>query len=82
MEIQGRLSVFERAYDGFRSVGKHDGFTEVESEVNLNSTGFNLNGVQVTAGREGGIREKYLFAEEYGGVKFGLGCIGQMETAE
>jgi len=42
MEIQGRLSVFERAYDGFRSVGKHDGFTEVGSEVNLNSNGFNL----------------------------------------
>lgn len=26
-----------RPYDGFRSDGKHDGFTEVESKVNLNS---------------------------------------------
>lgn len=32
-----KLSVSERPYDGFRSDGKHDGFTEVESKVNLNS---------------------------------------------
>lgn len=26
-----------RPYDGFRSDGKHDGFTEVENKVNLNN---------------------------------------------
>lgn len=37
MEMQGRLSVSERPYDGFRSDGKHERFTEVERKVNLNS---------------------------------------------
>lgn len=37
MEMQRRLSVSERPYDAFRSDGKHDGFTGVESKVNLNS---------------------------------------------
>lgn len=40
MEMRERLSVSEswgRLCDGFRSDGKHDGFTEVESKVNLNS---------------------------------------------
>lgn len=40
MEMRERLSISEswgRLCDGFRSDGKHDGFTEVESKVNLNS---------------------------------------------
>lgn len=36
----------------------------------------------MTAGGEGRINGKCVFVEGYGGVKLGVGYVGQTETAE
>lgn len=67
-----------RPYDGFRSDGKHEGFTEVENKVNLNnkvSAEMECSWQQ----EEGKRKMECVCAEGYKGVKLGLGTVGQME---
>lgn len=68
-------------YNAFRSDGKHNGFTEVESKVNLN-TGSRLKWSAGDSRGTGRINGKCVYVEWCGGVKLSLGCVGQMETAE